>query len=523
MGFTGLHSFAASIIASALLLVIVSGSMKARPAGYAGDLPYLNLLFAESISEYGIYGVHGDPKPAVHEAWWRRAGGVLSHHSSITPAAAYRILASVCAILVILVVATRLRVWYPQAPVATWLGALVLATSPPAALWILNGSSTALAALLVVAAVILHIRGLGDDQPLPFASAMCLGLAVCLRVEFVAVWLALWLHGIVIAFGPGRKDLSAIAVLIRGISGLVVFSIFAAPLVAWNMRLIQVPWPRYFDAPLALDMFSGSAGEAFSMVFVVMTDSISHAYRQWCDSLYVSGWIEKVLAIGGLFFWLIKSENEKRAPFAAMLIFLSTVPLFHALLVPFVGWSGATALYESLTPVWILALMAGVAAVYQLIDPLLIRVLPVFSNQTRHVIVFALIGLTPLLNGLFKNVHMIRADKESVLVAEKITSTLKDAIAADRLSVPVVASDQPGRLIHDWKARAIDLTAELDPEILAYLQNPGDLSDFLKEKNVHTVIIWDQRLADQFRDSEPVTPLFSPDEKPELFPFTARL
>jgi len=514
---------AASIVCSALLLVIVSGSLKARPAGYAADLPYLNMLFAQSISEYGVYGVKGDPKPAVHEAWWRRAGGVLTHHGKSGPEASFRILSAACSIVLILFMTSWLSRWFPQLPATMWIGSLLLAVSPPAALWILNGSSTSLAALLICAAVCLHIRGLNDDQPLPFASAMCLGLAMCLRVESITVWLALLLHSIVIAIGPHRKDLSLVAVLIRGVSGVVVSAIFLAPLVSWNMRLILVPWPRYFDAPLTLDMFSGSSGEAFSAVISVMTGSIRQAYDMWNNSLYVSGGIEKILGIAGLAYWTFRAEGEKRAPFFTMLIVLLTIPLFHAFIVPFTGWTGGVALYESLTPVWVLAVVAGIAAVYHLVDPALVRILPVFSNQARHTIVFLLIALTPLLNGFFKNVHVINSDKAATEAASQMAMTLKDVIIPGGHTSMLIASDQPGRLAYDWNVSVVDLTAGLDPELLAYLDDTEGFSDYLKSKNVRTMIIWDDQLAELISDAVPSTSMFEATEQSQGFPYVGRL
>jgi len=521
--FSRYHFLAASILCSALLLVIVSGSLKARPAGYANDLPYLNMLFAQSISEYGVYGVRGEPKPAVHEAWWRRAGGVLAHYGKYNPEASFRILSAASAIVLILFMISWVSKWFSQLPAAMWIGGLLLATSPPAALWIVNGSSTTLAALLICAAVCLHIRGLADDQPLPFASAMCLGLAVCLRVEFVAVWLALLLHSMIIAIGPHRKDLSLVAVLIRGVSGLVVSAIFLAPLVSWNMRLILVPWPRYFDAPLTLDMFSGSTGETFSAVISVMTGSIRQAFDLWSSSLYVSGGIEKMFGIAGLVYWTIRAEGEKRAPFFAMLVVVLTIPFFHALVVPFAGWTGGIALYESLTPVWVLAVVSGIAAIHHLVDPALVRILPAFSNQARHAIVFLLIALTPLLNGFFKNVHMINSDKAAAESADQIAVTLKDALMPGGHTSMSIASDQPGRLAYDWKINVVDLTAGLDPELLAYLDDTEGISDYLKDKNVRAMIIWDDQLAELISDAVPSTSLFESTEQSHGFPYVGRL
>lgn len=274
-----IKNLAGAFALTVIIVILVAGSaLKSKTAGFASDTPYINQLFAESIAQSGVYGVAGSAKPVLREGLWRWMAGWLSHVTGAAPAKLFTVLSVACTLIMAGLLLRSVSRWYPGQSALIWVTGVLVALSPPMTLWAVNGSSASLGAMLVAAAFLFHIAGVATNRPLPLGAALCLGFAACIRLEFLAVWIAFMIHGIAVSVFTPRGVISTCATFIRGLSGLVVAAICVAPLVGWNVRVVGVPWPAFTDAPLTLDALSGTDTGPFAAALSNVMASLSGAY-----------------------------------------------------------------------------------------------------------------------------------------------------------------------------------------------------------------------------------------------------
>ncbi|HEY8240238.1 MAG TPA: hypothetical protein VIH35_02265, partial [Kiritimatiellia bacterium] len=304
--------------------------------GYLDDRAYVDLSVSRAILTERVYGVsRGDRIPMTEDVAWRY-GMAGTCWLVGNPAAAPIVLAATCsvfALLSILRVARRLKA---SLDMILFTG-LLLAVSPSFVLGTLDGTSISMVLLLATWAISLHIRALTPDRrPLPLLAAFCVGMASCIRIEFLLLWPVLVLHAVVQSLFHDRRSGSFSYTLLKGMGGLIIVAICLAPLIGWNMQVIRVPWPRVPGAPLTLDALSqpGAGAEAWTAI----SDAVGPAYAAVFNAPMVAApWALILFVMGSIAILVATVRRREARAFAVLPLMVVAIPALLACLQPFLG------------------------------------------------------------------------------------------------------------------------------------------------------------------------------------------
>jgi hypothetical protein len=494
---TGHLLLGAALLYLTLLLVLVAGKREVMGHhGFLSDDSYLNLVVAQHLLQHGSYGVGGERIPATQDTLWRLLIAGCDWLCDDLASAPYLLGALIGALLLAALLRLGRRVDTGIACAALAVLLLVLGTGLPRDA--VSGMSTVLAMLLVTLAFGRHVRSFaGTNTPLALGSALALGLAALVRVEFAAIWLALALHAVLLCLLWRGSPRSALAVVIRTINGLLLIGIILAPVIWWNMRVIGVPWPRIAAAPLALDAMSGGGASVPAQVAALAGEALRQGW----------GWMQAQAPLlqgspERCFFWIgcgwLLADALRRPearPLTGMLAVL-LVPLVLAPLHPFVGTSSHFVLWRSLQPVEALLVAYGAWRLAQGIAAALARLAPTWPAGLRLAVPVLLIGALPVLNGVSRSVRMEVARRDLWRVALDERAQVKDALAATGAEGAVLVSDRPGWLLHSGHAGAVvDLSGQTTPQVLAFLDNAGawdldGLRRYVESRDAVAAVLW---------------------------------
>jgi len=243
---------------------------------FVTDDAYISFVYARNLAEHGELAFNlGDPVEGYTSFLWTviLAGGMVA---GVPPELSSRVLAAVCAVLVLLVVCRLVeRALGRKSPWAAF-PALLLACSSGFACWTSGGLETQLFTLLVVIA----IDGVVDAVVRPRAirrAGLALAFAAMTRPE-----------GLLVAGVLGLVHLTSIALTIRAYRkvprltdefvAILLFVVVWAPWFAWrtwyyghlfpNTYYVKASGP-WSDPKLALEMYRG--GAHYVWVWLVQT------------------------------------------------------------------------------------------------------------------------------------------------------------------------------------------------------------------------------------------------------------
>lgn len=450
------------------------------------DDAYRNLVVANVLNEARVYGVFADqPVPMVQDMLWRVAVAAMQ---IMVPdgLSAVRMLGMLFGVLTLLQLIRLCRVIFPYPLYGYYASALVV-LAPGLAAAALSGLAAPLAMFLVTAAVVWHVENITGSGPgLPFSATALLGLALWVRLEFLVVWLLLFVHSLLWSAIPGERRPSFLNAVLRGVNGLLILALFLLPILAWNMWVLQVPWPRLPGVPMAADLWAiEGAAAAWSAMVNLMREAWSSGYAQF------RAYALPNVVLGRLFFWLgyllliiqaIRSEEERGC---ALLLLLTPllVPLLFGLVYPYMGWSAWPTLAQSFQPVLLAIAAYGVIRFPFVVEGLGRKWIPrPWTGRRVFAGWWALVGGVLILSAVVAQMRDTRAETKQLSARMDERAWMNEVIEEQGLMRDRFISDRPGWLVWRHGLAVLDLRAEWSPEMLRYvdLQGEYDIAAFSK-------------------------------------------
>ena len=480
----------------ALLCLLLSMQRRVSPQlDFADDAAYLDLVSARTWSSVGHPGLGpATPIPATSGVLWQ-ALLFMGLKTSLPP------LAAPCALAALLGVVLLLKTWRIAGlmNVGRWAVAAVLLVAVASSLPmdVIGGRSHVLGAVLTLLMVQGHLETAPRDRwPMPLSSACWAGLAVLLHVELLVIWLALGLHAIATGHLRHGNGAGLVFPTLRLLSGLIIVGLMLTPVLAWNMKTLGVPWPRFPDAPLSLDIWATQApGVAFARTLDQSFSVLIPCYLRAFSVPVLAGFVPVIFLFIGLAATLEKARLEPFQILGTVGFALLLVPLLYALIYPYVGWSAAAPVFSALQPVWAVLIVAGVArtadALCRYVEKSGQRDMAWLSpGWASAVLLTLLIAL-----GCLLNLH--RGGRHSRLLAVEKAARLQllDELGPTRPD-EYLASDRVGWLAYVRAGRYLDLTGARYPLILSIRATdgwqPAQDAAYLREQKVTAVISWTQ-------------------------------
>ncbi len=484
-----------------LLCIVLASQKRAGPGlAFVEDSAYAHLAVADSLLKTQTYGFNPqEPIPVIHDALWRLAIAAVASVLPDPKTAVY-LLGAVFSLVVLMTAIRLARLLFPFPPFIMY-SVVLLVLTPPLLADSLAGTSVSMAGALFMLAVLLHIEGLSGRRPLLSAgTAFLVGLLMWVRIEFVLVWIVFSAHAFILSFFPGKKGTTPLYAVTRSITGLLLQALVVFPLLAWNVQVIQVPWPQIIGAPFSMDYWvSASAGGALGHYVSLFSRGVPEAYARLYAIPFLSGVFEKALTwFGVLFIAVLSVWREEERPYTVALAGLLLFPLFFALLYPYVGWDGAGILFSVMGPLCVLCASFGIFRIPFLIENLYRKWKEGIPAATGFSIWWIVMGSILLVVCLARSTVALKERKALLRERAAARQVVDDAIRQGQLDGRLYVTDRPGWLAFAHKARLVDLSGEGTPGVLACLDeqgglDPADLGVFLAERKPDSLVLWEAR------------------------------
>lgn len=442
---------------------------------FVDDAAYRHIVMADSIQGAQAYQLRGrEPIPMTHDVIWRglMAIGIGRMGDGITTALGLGLLGTALSLLLLLSFSGKL------CPYTICLGmtAAYAVLSPPLYRVGFSGGGGILAVVLILLAVQRHVDDLTrTGKGMPFSSALLVGLALWIRMELVLVWIALWVHTLLMASAPHEEKLSLPAVVFRGITGLLYMALFILPMLSWNQQVVGVPWPRLPEVPLAANIWAiegpAAAWQATTHWMQVGATRIWEVFRTHALPAGVMGMFFALVGTGLLIWRGLQGPRDRRYQILWILpivLWLFLIPLY-----PYMG-SGSWPIMAAVTAPFMIVL-AAYGAVYVPLQ---------FGRQMRHWLpqwppqrVFALwwgvAGALLLAEALWAQGGFIRRHSAALRAVAAAREQVADVVHEQHLARDRFITDQPGWLVWQHRVAIIDLTGEWSPSLLAAIDLQG--------------------------------------------------
>ena len=479
-----------------VLVVLLAATLFVRQrmvgaVAFQDDRVYVDLAVASHLNTARTFGPEaGQPVPAVRDTLWRSLLAIGGGNGAVNPRVPLVLnFLSASALLVLVML------WQSGIPGPDWrrgLAGLLLLCASPLFSQALGGTSDLLAACLVMGAAMLQVRGFAPQGwPLPPGAAVLLGLAAWLRIECVLWWPLFVAQAYLVSALGGTGRRSPVWLLMRALNGFLLMAILVAPLVAWNMRVVGVPWPQ---APDGLALGAGTAPAAVSLVWDIVRQ-IPASF----SALHANGPLHLVLA--RVVFWLGMVSSARRvfrreADGGLLLPAVAYVglPVLHALLVPWIGREGGALLFVAASPLWLPSLIEGCWFIARTLVRSLRRAgvrEDAWFTATRAAGVLA--GVV-ILWGLRDAGSVLREENFRLRRTEATRQQVLQSLHGLSPKPQRVATDQPGWML-SCGFRVVDLQAHLSPALLGVVAADGSLAPdslaaFLSARGADAVLLW---------------------------------
>jgi len=237
----------------------------------------------------------------------------------------------------------------------------VVAVSIPVLGNLLNHGPALLGIALALTAMRVHISGIMGHRPvLPLVSALALGAAMLVHVEFVVLWFAMVVHAL-IASGGKRARHTAGQAFLQGLVGVALFALMLWPAVHRNVTTSGLAWPFDQDTPR---LIAASGGLAELNPEAVNAGGVPRAYMETFTAAGSLPAIFLLLTLAGIGILIGQfGKRERSRAFLVAGIALALVPLLFGLLSTQAGWISANAVLGSIYP---LLVIAGLYAAFQI-------------------------------------------------------------------------------------------------------------------------------------------------------------
>lgn len=474
-----------------LLLLVLMHRQVAPPIHYGSDDTYLNLAVARTLHEHRILGLGTtSPTPATTDTLWQVVLSIAYRYLD-RPATLPLVAGALLGMLVVSTTRGLGRHWIGFST-AGW-AAVLIAVSSGLPLDVMRGESGALSLFLISMLLLRYVQGGPRDQwPLPLGTAWWAGLAALVHIELLVIWLAIALHAVVTGpFRQGRGH-GVVFPLLRLLSGLIILGLVLSPALSWNNSVLSVPWPRMPDAPMALDAW-GAAGAGTTTVETA-GQVIGSCYARALSVPLLHG-IVPILILGiGLIFSVVDAIRDRQRLVGTVGVALLLVPLFYAVIYPYVGWKAAASVFGALQTAWAVLMVLGVwrimTGVCRLLHRALQRELAWLSPAWASAVVLTLLSLT----GVLRTMGVARAEFQSlpdlIAVRGRVAAELGETTPGEK-----VASDQVGWLAFTRPGSYLDLSGRVTPVMLAFRSDQAgwqleEAASYLRDQGVNRLVTW---------------------------------
>lgn len=456
---------------------------------YPTDRPYADLAIARAWAEMGTPTVGTDRVPLQENGVWCTLLRVWDQ-ANLIPAIGPVVLSLAFALFSIPALLSLVGSTSPR-PALFWWAIVAWVLIGPVVPDAFSGQPLVLGTVFVSLALSAHMDGLSAERmPLPFSSALWLGLATLVRAEFSALWVAFAFHVLLLRL-TRRIDTDALALLVRWLSGVLTLAIALAPILWWNTRALQVPWPPAPDAMLTLNAVDAVGTiNAFAVVgFRAMTDAI------WNGPL-LANFIFRLFVIAGAITLLLDLVRKRLDTPATTLLLGLLVPFAFAPFYPFMGSAGLPFLSHALTPLWILLSGYAVVAALRGVDWLLNKAALPLPRSLLIAVAAALIGSMPLLAGLGEQARAWRAQRAAMLHASAAREKLNEELKSTAITPATpLASDAAGWLLFQGYESVLDLSGRLQPVILGWvdqleMRDEEGFRAYLAGRGISQAVFW---------------------------------
>lgn len=472
-----------ALVVSLCALVI---EQKASGGGlsFVQDTAYANLAVARTLADDGVYGYQpNEPIPVVKDSLWRLLLALVGGLAGDYVAMAY-VFGALSALITLLLCLRMARLLFPFPPFMLY-SSILLIVAPSLLTDALSGASTALATALVTAACLLHIEGLSERRsPLPMSSAILVGLLMWIRLEFALLWLVFWLHAVVFSFFRNRNENPVLFVMTKGLAGLMILALCFVPVMAWNFRVVRVPWPQTLGAPFAADAWASSPPVKVLKSYLSLSlSTMPRAFGVLYGTSFLAGLLERAMAwFGALFIAGLALWRAEERPYTVVLFLLVLLPILYAFVYPFMGWASAPVLFTTLGPLCVLSASFGIFRIPFLVESLYRKWkqgLPAASGFSAWWIAAGSILLVVCL--LRSGAAMQRRAAEFSAKAGA-RAAVAGALESGSVEGRSAVTDLPGWLAYERRMCVIDLNGEATPDLLACLDSKGRLDRWELEK-----------------------------------------
>ncbi|HBA86228.1 MAG TPA: hypothetical protein DCZ95_19270 [Verrucomicrobia bacterium] len=485
------------VLLAALCLIVVGQKNRGVGLAFGDDAAYLDVLLAQNLIEHGSFGLNADHAiMAVRDVLWRLLLAVAGLLTGDFMGSAY-LLGAVFSIATVLICLRMVRMLFPFPPFIFYT-ALLLMAAPGLVASSVSGSSESLATALICGACLLHIEGLiGRRHVLPLASAFLLGLAMWIRIEFFVFWLVFFLHALFMTLFMPRAERSIPYVVVRAISGFLILSLCVMPLLAWNYGLMRIPWPQAIGAPFTMDLWNSMTPvEALQKSMSLSLEAVPAAFRRLLDIPFLKGWLERLVAVVGLALISgLSIRHREERPYLLLLFLAIFVPLIYALLYPYLGWGGASILFQTLSPLFVVAAAFVVFRAPFLAEAIYRKWKPGLPEAPGFKLWWLGMGLILILFCLFRTGSRLSQRLERLVEADAARKLVEQTLSSH--AAQGILTDQPGWIAFRLHVLPLDLSGETDPYVLTCLESGGQLSrekikTWIDEQSPGSIVLWNR-------------------------------
>lgn len=498
--------FAGWVIPLVILMLIFTRlvSIQVAPDGsrfFIDDQAYQHLVISENLNQTLQYGALPDePLPMVDSMIWQGLMAVAQFFPFSADSAAVGL--GVIFAMVTLLVLIRLSHSIFAFPLYAHVSAALLVLSPTLIMEALRGTGAPLGMALTAGALTLHIESMRKSgHGLPLSAAALLGLALWMRIEFVVIWLLLWLHAAIAAFIPAEKRPGRVATFFRGLNGMLIFALFLLPIATWNMLHMGVPWPRLPNVPLAADIWAHmGAGAAWQTTQAQIMQGLAVSSELFRQTAWPGGFFF------GLFFLLgyvlmavqvIRSSDDR-----VLLLFLLipwVTPFFMALLYPYLGSASFSTVSVSFAPILLLMVSYGVVRLPFIVRSIVRERIPQLTSDQTFRIWWGAAGAIMLLVALLGMARERRALAADIARHDEMRQVITRTIEEHGLIRDHFLTDRPGWLTWAHGLRVVDIRSNWTPPLLRAVALEGGYDPERLTAYMGTlapppsvVIVWDE-------------------------------
>ncbi len=468
-----------------LVVVLMALSSQRTPDGeraYVADEAYRSLVVGRTLVEARIYGAsRTETIPMLHDTLWHGLIGAVSVVIR-DPSAVATLLGVLFGALTVLLLIRLCRSVFPY-PFYGYFTAALLVLTPRLATLSLSGTSTPLAMCLILAAIVEHIESLSrTGKGLPKRSSLYIGLAMWLRLEFVVVWILLWVHALLMSCLPADKKPKLAISLCRGVNGILLMALLVLPIFLWNQaQPIRVPWPRLPDVPMAAnDWVELGSAAAWSATVSWIGEGTTEARSLMRSEAMPPGfWARLFFALG----WLLLLYQVIRTRESRVLSFFLLPPLIMPVLMgplyPYLGGHSFALIAASMRPVMILLVSYGVVRFPFILQSFLGKKLPLLTTDRAFNVWWGGAGGILVLMTVLNLSNDVRTQRQELAQLDAHRQLISEAIDEYGLSRDRFASDELGWLVWTHRVRFMDLSTAWTPRLLMLLAAHSQLQEEL--------------------------------------------